>query len=239
MPRHLPQKNAHRIAPCLYQIEDYKERLWNVAEERFTEHGWALLLGWPALDTEGRGESGGGRRVILTKELVAYLESMRMTPRNVKLPTCEDVVCSLRRKLGMSCRADRKKWWAQVECELSSPSPQFAAVHNVSTTTVIKQRKKRGIAPCNKRWTEEDSSRLLRLVAEGYDTAALAEALAPYRGGGQIATPNSFRRHGTTLHRTAPLLDRGGKKEARRDGSCRIHMPRNRRRTRPYKKIRH
>ena len=172
-----PPKIPDLITPCLYQVRDHNGHLWNVGEERPTEHGWELLLGWPALDTKGRGESGGGRRVIITKELVVYLESTRMTPGKAQLPICEDTLRTLRRKLGMSYRADRKKWWEEVECELCSPSPQFAAVHSVSTTTVMKQRRKRGISPSKKRWTEEDSSRLLRLSAEGYDITALAEAL--------------------------------------------------------------
>lgn len=172
-----PQKQKKLPAPCFGQVKDYKDQLWNVGEERPTEHGWSLLLGWPALDTYGHGQRGGGRRIIVTKELVAYLDKMRMTPGKAKLPICADAVSTLRQRLGMSWRKERKEWWKQVECELCSPAPQFAAAHNVSATTATKHRRKHGISSANKRWTDKENALLHQLLQEKLPIATIAQKL--------------------------------------------------------------
>ena len=76
-----------RTPKYLYQIEDYTDSLWNVYSERQTAHGWPLLFGRCTDIADGeKAYHGSGTAVIITKELAAYMEAMRMTPGLITLP---------------------------------------------------------------------------------------------------------------------------------------------------------
>ena len=101
-----------------------------------TAHGWPLRLGWPVGLPRGRGGSGGVR-VILTRELAAYLEAHRMTPGAMALPCGRGAIKRLRALLGMDWRTDNETWWLDRLDDLADLSGvEFARRHGVSSAAV-------------------------------------------------------------------------------------------------------
>lgn len=125
-----------RHARIIAQVGDAWGSLWDVHAARETTHGWSLMLGWPVGLPRGRGGSGGVR-VILTRELAAYLEAHRMAPGAMALPCGRGVIKRLRALLGMDWRTDNEAWWLDRLDDLADLSGvEFARRHGVSSAAV-------------------------------------------------------------------------------------------------------
>ncbi len=133
-----------RRARIIGQAVDVHGREWDVREERPTEHGWPVRLGWPA--DAPRGQGCGGPRAIATPELAAYLESLRLDPDAIRLPICRTAIKRLRRGLGHDWRADNAAWWRERCLDATSTIEDFRAAHGKSTGAVSKHRPRRGHA---------------------------------------------------------------------------------------------
>lgn len=112
---------------------------WDLREWIPTDHGWSLASGWPKGFPRGSG-GVGGPRIILTKPLVDYLESVRYDLRPVqaaRLPLKINRIKRLRLLLGHHQKKDRRSWWMDHADELGSMSHiEFAAKHGVSSSAV-------------------------------------------------------------------------------------------------------
>jgi len=118
-----------RKAKILGVVDDHTGRSWDVREERPTEHGFAVYLGWPQDRRRGQG-GAGGPQVILTAELVAYLEEHRHGTSSVDLPLGDGTVKRLRRELGHHRYRDAQAWWAKRRQDLCTLTLEdFAARH--------------------------------------------------------------------------------------------------------------
>jgi hypothetical protein len=121
-----------RKATIIGVVMDAWGDAWDVREFRPTDHGFAVAIGWPSGFPRGRG-GVGGPRVILTRELVEHLESVRhaLTPMSAaRLPLGRPQVKRLRRLLGHDRKADRHEWWmARADDLVSLTSREFAGKH--------------------------------------------------------------------------------------------------------------
>lgn len=128
-----------RRATVLRHVVDVQGREWAVREERPTEHGWPVLLGWPV--EVARGQGGGGPRVIITPELAAYLDAMRLTPAAVHLPLGRTALKRLRAALGVGWREANAAWWAARCLDTTATIEDFRAVHGKSAGAVSNHRR--------------------------------------------------------------------------------------------------
>lgn len=117
------------------EIEDAYGDSWAVYEERGTEHGWEILLGRPL--GEGPLNRVGGNRVILTAELVAYLESIRVHRGSAALPIGKSTYGRLRKVLGHNIYLDLQGWWESHADDLATlTGAEFAAKHGKPESSV-------------------------------------------------------------------------------------------------------
>jgi len=124
-----------RKAHIIRTVRDAFGDLWDLREERETEYGWPLWLGWPHAVPRGRAGSGGPR-CIPTAELISLLEKHRLHPSKIRLPCSIFVVKRLRKMLGHNYYSDGSQWWEDHSEELASGSlTEFARRHGVQTST--------------------------------------------------------------------------------------------------------
>lgn len=128
-----------RKATILYRAADSLGRLWDVREERPTNHGWPLLLGWPA-DTP-RGQGAGGPRVVPTQELTAYFAAHKLAPSKMDLPIGRTAIKRLRKLFGMDWYKDNAEWWQDHCFELTAPLEDFAETHGKSLGAASNNRR--------------------------------------------------------------------------------------------------
>jgi DNA-binding CsgD family transcriptional regulator len=166
------------VPKYLYQLEDYAGCLWNVRFERQTTHGWPLLLGRRPDPTDGnKNHRLSGDTVIITKELAAYLETMRRRPRQIDLPICVPTIRRLRRVLRHSFQADLIKWWDEHVYDLTASKKDVAEVYGIGCATVWRYARKRGVVHEHLRWSEEEKTQLLRLLKTDLSTREIAEKM--------------------------------------------------------------
>lgn len=124
-----------REATIIGKVKDAWGDRWDVREERETEHGFKVLLGWPAGQ---RGKGHGGPRVILTKRLVAHLERHRRNAfEEMQLPIASGTIKRLRKQLGHHRYIDAREWWEERIDDLSTLTlEQFAAKHDRKVSAV-------------------------------------------------------------------------------------------------------
>ena len=182
MPHLSSKKPSHRNSRCLYQIEDYRDRLWNVRFERHTAHGWLLLLG--RLVDPGNEEKNcrGGDQVIITRELAAYMEATRMTPGTIDLPVSITTVTRLRRTLGQNFIADRAIWWDEHLYDLTAPQKDVATVYGVSAATIARQSRSRCIIHGSARWTPDEKAQFRQFLTEKLSTREIAARMNKTKG---------------------------------------------------------
>jgi hypothetical protein len=90
-----------RHVPTSGVVEDIYGMEFDVRERRPTKYGFEVLFGWPA-GTVSRARAPR-RRVIITKELAAYMESMKSRPSEIDLPLGENsAVTRIRKFLGLT-----------------------------------------------------------------------------------------------------------------------------------------
>ncbi len=129
-----------RQASIIGQIEDIDGVLYDVRERRPTEYGWDICLGWPKGVVRGKG-GAGGPRVILTHNLVAYLDEQKAATSRINLPIGITAIKRLKRLLGFNWSQDRAKWWEDRSDDLASLTmAQFAERHGVSIGAVATAR---------------------------------------------------------------------------------------------------
>ena len=160
-----------RHADILYTYQDCFGQLWDVREERPTRHGWPVLLGWP--QTTQRGPGGGGPGTIPTPELVAYLETNRLTPCQIDLPLGRGVIKRLRRLLNMHWHVDNNRWWDEHP---NGPGKSCAALSMY--------RKRHGVK--TKMWTPAEDAALLALANQGITCNQIADHLMRSESGVRI-----------------------------------------------------
>ena len=151
-----------RQAQIIDQIRDYAGNLWDVRELRPTPHGWPVLLGWPAGLQRGKGT--GGPRVIITRELAAYLQNTRLAPGKIDLPLSRNAIKRLRKSLGLNWREDNNAWW---EDNPDGPGKSAGARSM--------RRKLRGEK--SKLWSAEDDALALTLRRQGMSTVSISQEL--------------------------------------------------------------
>lgn len=149
---------------------------WEVVEARPTPHGFDLLLGFPLAGRRGR----GGKSVVCTSELVAYLESRRYPARGVHLPIGHTTIKGLRALLGLRWLDQHAAWWEERTEDLADFTLEaFAERYGVSASVAANAR----LALLGPRlrpagwWREPDAAALLagpRPVVEVAQTLGLA-----------------------------------------------------------------
>ena len=128
-----PRSVAWRIGS---HIEDAWRAIWQVDAARLTAHDFALYLGRP-LAMSGP----GGAAVILTAELVAYLERFRRAPDLIDLPLSRTTVKRLRRALGHNWYEDGERWWLRRLDDLEAmTTADFAVRYGVKLEAVTYAR---------------------------------------------------------------------------------------------------
>lgn len=151
-----------RQAQIIDQIRDYAGNLWDARESRPTPHGWPVLLGWPAGLQRGKG--AGGPRVIVTRELAAYLKATRLAPGKIDLPLGRNAIKRLRKSLGLNWREDNNAWW---DDNPDGPG-KSAGARSI-------RRKLRGEK--SRLWSAEDDALALDLRQQGIPTQSIAQKL--------------------------------------------------------------
>ena len=107
--------------------------IWfDISERCGTRHGFDVILGWPS--GERRGTGGCGRPgVILTRDLVRYLERFRTNMKGIDLPISSKVIVRLRGLLGHDTWKEVKRWWEDRRANLKVLSyAEFARRHGSS-----------------------------------------------------------------------------------------------------------
>ena len=166
-----------RHAKILYETPDAEGWAWDVREERDTEHGFPILLGWPT--GVPRGQAGcGGPAAIPTTPLVAYMQLHRDAPGQMQLPLGKHTITRLRRLLGHHRYQDRAAWWeARIDDLLALSGEQFCAKHGSSIAAASIWRRRLGddrrARPAD--WWREP--KVLSLLRSGMSTYAIAHAL--------------------------------------------------------------
>jgi hypothetical protein len=114
--------------------------LWDVWEYRTTALGFDVVLGYPhGRPRRGRG-SAGGKRVIVTPPLAAFLRANSRRPLAVLgLPVSTYTFVRLRKLLGI-CRYDGGAWFEERAADLADLpykafAAKYAAEREVSPTT--------------------------------------------------------------------------------------------------------
>ncbi len=129
-----------RQARIIDQITDAFGDEWDVREYRPTQHGFDVTLGWPSGMPRGRGGTGGPK-VVVTEDLRAHLESLRLQPAALRLPIGATAIKRLRRLLGHHHQIDRAAWWEdRVEDLADLTVAQFCDKHGVSAGSVVNAR---------------------------------------------------------------------------------------------------
>jgi len=165
------------VPKYLYQIEDHADCLWNVRIERQTAHGWPLLLGRRTNPGDGEKNCLSGDTVIITHELAAYLEIMRMTPGQINLPVERSVISRLRRVLKHNFLVDRRKWWNKRRYEMTATQKDIMDAYSVCARTVRQQSMKLGIAHGPPRWSETEKTQLRQFVEAGLSAKEIAKRI--------------------------------------------------------------
>ncbi|MCE5268527.1 MAG: hypothetical protein LLG00_11645 [Planctomycetaceae bacterium] len=120
-----------RTATIIRKIADAFGDPWDAREDRPTQHGWPLWLGWPSGVPRGKG-GVGGPRVIITDSLLHYLEEHR-TARGVDLPVGSGAIKRLWRIIGRDYYGEVAEWWAARAEDLASLTlDAFARKHAVT-----------------------------------------------------------------------------------------------------------
>ena len=166
----------------LYKTYDHAGCLWNVRAERPTSHGWLLLLGRLAVPLDEDKNGSGGDQVIITHELTAYMNAMRMTPGTIDLPVCTATITRLRRVLGLNFKADRAKWWDERFYDLTAERKDIAEIYEVSIATAARHSKARGIVRAHSRWSQDEKALLQRLLRENLSLNEIASKMGKTRG---------------------------------------------------------
>lgn len=121
----------------LATVSDFFGDAWDVFEVRDTPRAFPVLLGYPA-ERPRVWPAGGGKRVILTPELAAHLETHRRARfEDMRLPIGKQATQRLRRLLGHHRQLDAQAWWDERFrdlCELTLEA--FAVKHGVKTGAV-------------------------------------------------------------------------------------------------------
>jgi hypothetical protein len=166
-----------RVAKILYRASDAEGWLWDVREERDTDHGFPLLLGWPFGVPRGKG-GAGGPAAIPTVELVAYLNLHRENPAQMTLPLGPTAIKRLRRQLGHDRYADRATWWEErIEDLFGLTGQQFVIKHGANEGSASLWRRRLG---ADRRARSADwwrDPKVLKLLRSGMSTYALAHVL--------------------------------------------------------------
>jgi hypothetical protein len=94
--------------------------IWfDISERCGTRHGFDVILGWPS--GERRGTGGCGRPgVILTRDLVRYLERFRTNMKGIDLPISPKVIVRLRGLLGHHKWREIQQWWKDRNADLNT-----------------------------------------------------------------------------------------------------------------------
>ncbi|MHB9291307.1 hypothetical protein Holit_00381 [Hollandina sp. SP2] len=130
-----------RYAIIMYHIRDWQKCLWDVKEERPTVHSWPFLVGWPT--DIPRGPGGGAPKVILTKDIKDYLDTMRFQSCLIDLPIGDTTIKRLRRELGHNWYKDRPIWWEKRKEDLRTMTlEKFFEKHGCSSGAASQARKK-------------------------------------------------------------------------------------------------
>ncbi|MEI8371849.1 MAG: hypothetical protein WCJ35_03335 [Planctomycetota bacterium] len=125
-----------KTARIIGKVADVFGDSWDLRERRPTAYGWSVCLGWPHGQPRGRGGTGGPS-IIVTRELLGYLESVRETPGTYDLPIGRTAIKRLRRLLGMDWFAENEAWWQERIEELSTMTLQkFAEKYGLSEGAV-------------------------------------------------------------------------------------------------------
>lgn len=151
-----------RVAIIIDHVADAHGKMWDVREKRPTPHGFDVMLGWPV--EQPRGQGGGGPRVIITPDLAAYLEAVRLRPAAVDLPIGRTALKRLRAALGHNWLVDNCRWWQD-----NPDGPGKCA------GAVTAQKKLRGMQI--KKWSRDEVFRATLMRSEGKSYAAIAEDL--------------------------------------------------------------
>jgi hypothetical protein len=126
-----------RRAVIIGRVLDCEGDPWDIKEFRPTGHGWMIAIGWPSGLPRGKGGCGGPR-VILTRELVDHLESVKhaLNPTSAaRLPVGRPTMKRLRRLLGHNRKDDRRSWWEAHAEELYTTSfVEFGRRHGVTSS---------------------------------------------------------------------------------------------------------
>ncbi|WP_155804529.1 helix-turn-helix domain-containing protein [Magnetospirillum fulvum] len=129
-----------RVATIIGETADVWGDIWDVREHRPTDHGFDLSLGWPQGMPRGRG-GAGSPRAIVTPDVAAYLESLRHTPAQIRLPCGRGAIMRMRRLLGHDWRADQWLWWSdRIEDLATMTTDEFAREHSVSVGAISTNR---------------------------------------------------------------------------------------------------
>lgn len=125
-----------RKAKIIGSCKDFFGDGWDIRESRpVAGEDFCVFLGWPVGIPRGKGGSGGPQ-VILTAELVAYLEKHRMYRTEMRLPINNATITRLRRILGHAWKADNQEWWEERAVDLLTlNAPAFAKKHDTKPHT--------------------------------------------------------------------------------------------------------
>ena len=122
--------------PIGYHITDADGVIWEVWDARTTTHDFAIYLG-RATPVSGP----GGATVILTPDLISYLERHRRSPDLINLPISKTTIKRLRRALGHNWYEDGEKWWLQRMDDLEKlTTADFAIRYGVKAEAVVYAR---------------------------------------------------------------------------------------------------
>jgi transposase len=121
-----------RKATIIGAESDIWDDRWDVREYRTTDHGFAVVLGWPAAQPRGR-DGSGGPKVIITAQLASHMEAHRRIPLALHLPIGATAIKRVRRLLGHHRQIDAAAWWDERVTDLSDLTiGAFANRHMVS-----------------------------------------------------------------------------------------------------------
>lgn len=183
---------------------------WDVRSERETSLGFGLLFGRPSAERNSDGRAGAA--VIITADLLSYLESRRnesTTETAAQLGIGRSTLTRLRREAGHNRYADLSAWWTARLTDLQSLTlEQFSEKHG---TTIGSTERWRlilvGKVIRDEGWHLDES------VVEALESAAPASHVGAFLGGIPVGTVGALRsklsakgiikREGTTGERIA------------------------------------
>ena len=117
-------------------VADYLDGIWRVIDTRATLNGFDIHLGRPEPASGPRGAA-----VILTGDLVDYLNKFRRAPDLIDLPLSRTTLKRLRRVLGHNWYEDGERWWLARLNDLETlTAADFAVRHGVKPSAAVYAR---------------------------------------------------------------------------------------------------